>query len=715
CSTPNRGLRSASPGRWRHGRRRLPYALLFLVLWPVRPALAQTPSRCPGDYLSPQARIGINVTREGGKEITDYAVSQLNAGWYLDYTWHDAPAHPPTSAPPGTIDYLPMVRPTRFVAAQRAGRLPEALEKALATPLANNPGATWILGNEPDNPAQDRQTPADYAHFYHDAYHLIKTLDSTEQIAIAPITQVTPLRLRYLDAVLDAYRQRYGIPLPVDVWTVHVYMLPEVDSGAVDSQAVDSEQGTNDPGPTTTETAWGIGSPVGLPAVAGEAVRYTQEQHDDVTLFAAQVITFRRWLAARGYRNTPLYLTEYGILLSPYHGFDADRVRTFFLASTAYLQQARDAATGYPADENQLVQRWAWFSLNYYAYGEPISGLNGNLYNHDSRQIQPLGQDFAAYAEKRVLSTIDLQVTALDAVPQANPGLPMTLQGTFINRGGIAATNVAMRFWDGNPTDGGQLLGTAPAKPQVLPDCYHQYTSEFTWSPTASGSYTIYADLTADNLARDQELSNNQQQLTVLVNEGIAVTATPQPTPVPTATATPLPDQTDITVGPTTGGTLRRTDQNGNRVTVQILGDSVTESTTFRLQTSEEETDSASQAARQFASQEFTVVAERAGTIIEDFVLQNPAILTIEYDDKDVVYSSHVGVTEQNATTVEDDMTLYVYNSATRTWQSDGITLLDRDVDANQLRVITEALGRFGLYGSTPPDVNILFLPLLMK
>ncbi|MCB0064873.1 MAG: hypothetical protein KDE19_22265 [Caldilineaceae bacterium] len=651
--------------------------LFVLLIAGSHPVEAEAGSgQCTG-YPSPHLRMGVNVAKEGGVSIDDYDVTELYAGWYHDYNQQMAPAHPV-----GML-YHQMLR--THIDTSR-------LDALIGDLVDANPGAVWVLGNEPDRPGQDGMIPEDYAAFYHDTYTFLKARDPTSRVAIGAIVQATPLRLRYLDMVLAAYEEQYGVPLPTDMWTLHGFNLPE-------------------------NCGWGADIPPGMEEFRAEGVpcftRYSE--HGNLETFKARIRAFRGWMLDNGYRDYPLNLSEYGILLPPPHGFTYPVVSKYMLASFDFLLNTTDSASGYPADSNRLVQQFAWFSLNYYAYGEPISGLNGNLYNHDSRQIQPLGQDFAAYAEKRVLSTIDLQVTALDAVPQANPGLPMTLQGTFINRGGIAATNVAMRFWDGNPTDGGQLLGTAPAKPQVLPDCYHQYTSEFTWSPTASGSYTIYADLTADNLARDQELSNNQQQLTVLVNEGIAVTATPQPTPVPTATATPLPDQTDITVGPTTGGTLRRTDQNGNRVTVQILGDSVTESTTFRLQTSEEETDSASQAARQFASQEFTVVAERAGTIIEDFVLQNPAILTIEYDDKDVVYSSHVGVTEQNATTVEDDMTLYVYNSATRTWQSDGITLLDRDVDANQLRVITEALGRFGLYGSTPTDVNILFLPVLMK
>lgn len=97
---------------------------------------------------------------------------------------------------------------------------------------------------------------------------MIKALDPTAQIAMAPVTEVTPLRLRYLNTVLTTYRARYGVSLPVDVWTVHVYMLPEIDRR---QWAEGSESGTMAGG----DTAWGIGEPVGLAVGAGETVHVT--------------------------------------------------------------------------------------------------------------------------------------------------------------------------------------------------------------------------------------------------------------------------------------------------------------------------------------------------------------------------------------------------------------------------------------------------------
>lgn len=448
--------------------------LLILCLWPGSMAQAQAQAQevgsCPGYYLSPQQRMGINVAREAGKEITDYPVTALGAGWYLDYTWHDRPAHPPTSAPPGAMIYMPMVRPQRFVSPRGtetegeivAGILAGRLHSALATAIANNPGSTWLLGNEPDNPDQDRQHPDDYAIFYHTAYHLIKALDPTAQIAMAGVTQVTPLRLRYLEAVLAHYQSRFETALPVDVWTIHAYILPEEGEGERAS----------------VET-WGIGVPPGVEAYAGEALRFTQDQHDDLHLFAAQIIGFRAWLAAHGYRETPLYVTEYGALLSPHHGFDEERLRRFFLGSTAYLQQARDAATGYPPDGHRLVQRWAWFSLNFYAFdpdpanARGLEGLNGNLFDHGSGAITPLGETFAAFGERLHSRTVDLAVQREEHHPR---------QITVVNRGDAPAAGFRMRLWWGATP-----LATVPIETVLRPHCGNTATVALQWQGLPTG------------------------------------------------------------------------------------------------------------------------------------------------------------------------------------------------------------------------------------
>jgi len=72
------------------------------------------------------------------------------------------------------------------------------------------------------------------------------------------------------------------------------------------------------------------------------------------------VIDFRTWLRDRGYRDVPLYITEYGTLF-PYWPFTADpyydelgqeiteaRSVTFMTKTFDVLRTAADASVGYP-------------------------------------------------------------------------------------------------------------------------------------------------------------------------------------------------------------------------------------------------------------------------------------------------------------------------------------------------------------------------------
>ncbi|MEZ4617218.1 MAG: hypothetical protein R2867_17145 [Caldilineaceae bacterium] len=67
------------------------------------------------------------------------------------------------------------------------------------------------------------------------------------------------------------------MPAPVDIWTVHAYLLPE-DGGQEEGAAA----------------SWGIGVPPGLTARAGGPVPLRRHS-DDLQLFAEQLITMRRW------------------------------------------------------------------------------------------------------------------------------------------------------------------------------------------------------------------------------------------------------------------------------------------------------------------------------------------------------------------------------------------------------------------------------------
>ncbi len=228
------------------------------------------------------------------------------------------------------MDFVPMI-------STRGGTL--ASTTAVLTALAGRyKGRAWIVGNEPDNAAQDAVTADQYATAYHAAYQAIKGTDPSAVIVAGNLSQVTPLRLQYLDAILTAYRERYGTAMPVDVWGSHLYVLPE--------QA----------------NSWGAGLPPGIEDGAGEGERWTVEQHDDLALVATQVRTLRSWMAANGYADRPLWITEYGILMPPAYGFRPERVASFMRGSFDLFRSACDEEIGLASDGGRLVQRWNWFS-----------------------------------------------------------------------------------------------------------------------------------------------------------------------------------------------------------------------------------------------------------------------------------------------------------------------------------------------------------------
>jgi hypothetical protein len=278
-------------------------------------------------------------------------LSELRLGWYLNWSRSASPAHP------GGAEFAQMVRVPR-------GAIVPKLE-TITQIAQQNPGALWLIGNEMDVIWQDNATPEQYAAAYHEVYNTLKQADPTSRVAIGGISEPSPLRLRYLDRVLQVYRERYGQEMPIDVWNVHNFILPE-------------QRGS-----------WGVDIPPGIEATRGLA--YTIEDHDNLGYFKQQLIDFRRWMAQRGYRDKELIVSEYGILMYEDYGFDYPRVRDFMLGSFDVMLNTTDAGSGLPADGNRLVQRWCWYSLT------DVNYPTGNLADVNSGELTPLGRDLKAY------------------------------------------------------------------------------------------------------------------------------------------------------------------------------------------------------------------------------------------------------------------------------------------------------------------------------
>jgi hypothetical protein len=297
-------------------------------------------------------RWGVGVA---GGPISRYNVESLRLGWYLDWrTQLDPPR-------PGGIEYAQMVRVWE-------GLLHPIAETIAATAKAN-PGSLWLIGNEPDVKWQDNVEPATYARLYHEAYTALKAADPTAQVAIGGVAQPTPLRMRYLDAVLAAYRTQFGTDMPVDVWNVHAFVLRE-------------ERGS-----------WGVDIPPGLPDEQG--MLYEVDDSDNMGIFRQQIVDFRRWMAERGYQDRSLIVSEYGILMPADYGFPPERVVAFLEASFDFFLTATDPALGYPEDNYRLVQRWCWYSLN-----DAILYPTGMLFDPSTEQMTAVGRGWVEYVKE---------------------------------------------------------------------------------------------------------------------------------------------------------------------------------------------------------------------------------------------------------------------------------------------------------------------------
>lgn len=292
-------------------------------------------------------RFGFSVSDPADPEAW---ARRLGAEWYLDWR---------------ALERGPEQWPLHWqmVRVSEQGASPSPAE---AAELASRfPGGTWVIGNEPDVIWQDNTTPEGYARRYQELYRAIKGADPSARIAVGAIAQVTPLRLKYLDRVLAAYEHQFGDRMPADVWTVHAYVLRE------------------------QRDSWGVDIPPGFDQ--GEGKLYEVADHGRLDLFEAQLRDFRAWMAEHGYRESPLALTEFGILMPNDYGFPPERVAAYMAAAFDLLLSLRDEATGLAADDHRLVQRWAWFSLASASYP------TGDLVDLASGELSPLGEVFQTY------------------------------------------------------------------------------------------------------------------------------------------------------------------------------------------------------------------------------------------------------------------------------------------------------------------------------
>ncbi len=198
---------------------------------------------------------------------------------------------------------------------------------------------------------------------------------------------ITPGRLQYLDIVWDTYLQESGQPMPPDVWNIHLYILSEIrswDNGPSDGRIA-----------LGTDPDLAIKAPFGPPELdCPEDDIYCRTEHDSLVIFREQIIAMRTWMKNHGQQNKPLILSEFSISypfvdyddpVNPTQCFLMDefgrcfteqRVSSYLQETLEFLETAKDPNLGYPADDYNLVQQWAWYGM----WTEPeMAGTSGNL------------------------------------------------------------------------------------------------------------------------------------------------------------------------------------------------------------------------------------------------------------------------------------------------------------------------------------------------
>lgn len=434
---------------------------------------------------APICRYGVNVT--GGSEVfTDHDLTQLRIGWYLNYEAQQTPNQP------AGVRFVPVIRLSQI---GLNGFTYTPSGAGLLSAIADNPGAAWLIGNEPDRrgTSQDNVEPHVYAAAYHELYGLIKQADPTARVFAGTIVQPTPVRLKYLDMVLTSYQQTFGQAMPVDGWSIHNFILNEV------SCAYDPAN------------CWGAEVPPGVDDPYGEVISI--DENDDFDRFAERLVRFRAWMKQHGYADRPLYLTEYGILMPPDFGFDANRVNTFMSRTFDFMSMATDPALGYEADGYRLVQKWSWYSTN-------DNSFNGWLFDSTSKQLTAMGQHFANYTSGIAISN-DLFPWRLATNPSVpfSQGGPITVQlrATIANSGNasLPAGPVVVRFYRGDPAQGGVQVGGDQVV--SLAGCGASATVSVTWDGAPAGLHRIFVVVDAAGALAESNETNNTREFPLLV------------------------------------------------------------------------------------------------------------------------------------------------------------------------------------------------------
>ena len=479
----------------------------------------------PGSYSFANCRYGMTAWESQMDQFD--IVANLNVGSYLDFGTRKTPPGPPEAEYVRTL-YVGQNRPGTDVCGPDYGFIvqPALTSGSLGAIVDANPGGLWVVGNEPDRKWQGDICPQQYADAYHAVYDFIKGRDPTAQIAVSGLVLVSPGRLQYLDIVWDTYVKKYGTAMPVDVWTMHAYVLSETGEG-------------------DAHIALGTDPGIAIPysSNCADPDTYCHAEHDDINLFSGQVVAMREWMKDHGQQNRPLVITEYGVL-KPYHyygfcsvevcppegdpegcfcdenkeTFHPTRVADFAEATFDYMMTATDPALGHPADEHRLVQQWLWYSLA----TTQVDGVGhaSNLVDPSSAYTLTIpGQRWQDYV-RAISPTVNLLPTRVPLVtgwvPDGADSVTVTLSAEVMNGGNVAVTGtVTVEFYSNEALTAS--IGSAVFA--GLGGCArHLAVVTTTWESLGPGSYPFWVKADSPETVPESLETDNVMQGLVMID-----------------------------------------------------------------------------------------------------------------------------------------------------------------------------------------------------
>lgn len=449
-----------------------------------------------------------------------HVVPKLGAGVFYDwrYNW-------PFPKPANDAEFLHMIRPRQ----KKNGttylddyKINVPLGDKLAEEIRDDPGAIWIIGNEPErgpnpgetySPRTDDTKAAMYATAYHDIYTWIKGIDPTARIANAGLIQITPMRLQYLNMVWEAYERQFGRTMPVDVWTIHAYVMPELTAdgqpNSIASAALETDLSLGKRGSAFDKTL--CSTPDEYPDI------YCLAEHDDLSLLVEQIIAMREWMASHGQKDKPLIVTEFGTLylyqidngqcrLRDEHleCFTPERVTKFMLDSFDMFNNLKDPDVGMPADNNKLVQQWIWYD----AHGWDIG--SSNLLTNDKQTLTRMGRAFRnhVWAEPTYVNLVVADATGSVVEYDQNDTARVKLTARMRNNGNVSVEKpFTVTFYKDAALT--KVIGSTSVTPEIRGCAVRAYVAEVEWEGLTKGSYQFWVKLDRTNAIGEKNEADN--------------------------------------------------------------------------------------------------------------------------------------------------------------------------------------------------------------